>query len=81
MAIHTFIACDTCNHQGIRLIETRRGGHRNQRQGRRISDGRSWFEGTEEDAREYGWHTTPDGQHVCPLCYERGLQNMLREVS
>jgi hypothetical protein len=44
---------------------------RSDNQGRRISDGRSWFEGDIKEAKELGWSELDDGRHVCPRCRER----------
>lgn len=65
MAVRTFIFCDTCNPRGIRSIEERRYSMR--RGGRRINDDRAWFEGTEEEARQAGWHIE-NGTHTCEYC-------------
>lgn len=70
MTQRSFIFCDICNPQAVRMVEGRRGAHR-ARDGRRNSDGRMWFEGSDEDARSYGWLATEDGRHVCPDCVER----------
>lgn len=49
--------------------------------GRRISDGRMWFDGSEQEARQEGWVATDDGQHICPGCFERmrGMRHVLEE--
>ena len=73
MTIRTFIACDACNREGARYVEQRRNPGREQRGGRRISDGRSWFDGTLEDALAHGWARTSDQLHICPDCQQRGL--------
>ncbi len=77
MSTRTFIFCDICNPQAIRIVEGRRGTDR-MRDGRRISDGRMWFEGSDEEAADYGWMSTERGQHICPDCIQR-LKSM-REV-
>ena len=77
MTIHTFLACDTCNQLGIRNVEQRRGGQRNNRLGRRVSDGRAWFTGDEPEAEAHGWLILPGGQHICPDCHRRGLHKKL----
>jgi hypothetical protein len=68
MSIRKFIFCDICNPQALRSIEFRRSSRKNERGGRRISDGRAWFEGELTNAVENGWSCTSDGQHVCPAC-------------
>jgi len=72
MTLRTFIFCDHCNSQGIRLADRRRRSPWQRRlQGRRQSDGRSWFEGTEAEAIAAGWHTSQIGRHTCPGCVDR----------
>lgn len=72
MSILILIFCDICNPQCIRSIEHRRGSDRDDRNGRRISDGRSWFEGSLTDAIEHKqWEVTDEGQHICPRCSKR----------
>lgn len=78
MARRSFIFCDICNPLAIRYIEMRRAGTRNSRIGRRLSDGRNWFDGTEEEATLAGWVATNDGQHVCPACF--GRMKSMRQV-
>lgn len=68
MSIRSFIFCDTCNPQGIRVMEFRRRARDNSRNGRRISDGRAWFDGDLSHAKRQGWQIDPDGQHTCPVC-------------
>jgi hypothetical protein len=53
-----------------------RAGH-----GRRISDGRVWFDGSHEEAQAAGWVATEDGQHVCPACFDRmrSMRHVLEE--
>ena len=68
MTIRTFIFCDICNPQGIRNIEYRRRPRERDRNGRRISDGRSWIEGHLTDAINAGWTVDQQGQHICPAC-------------
>jgi len=67
MSIRTFIFCDICNPQGLRSIEFRRRP-RDARTGRRLSDGRSWIEGSMSAAVENGWSINLDGKHICPAC-------------
>ncbi len=68
--LRVIIFCDTCNPQGIRYIEQKRSSQRGDVDGRRITDGRSWYEGSLEEALELGWVET-DGKHICPRCQER----------
>ena len=70
MSIRTFIFCDICNPQGLRSIEFRRSPRTSDREGRRISDGRAWFDGDMSHAIENGWSTDKEGQHICPSCKE-----------
>ncbi len=71
MTYRTFLFCDICNPDGTRSIELRRDIKRSDRHGRRISDGRSWFEGDLKEAKALGWRVLDDGRHVCPRCHER----------
>lgn len=67
-----FVFCDLCNPEGVRNLELRRDGARGDRQGRRVTDGRAWYEGNSRDAvAKAGWLITSEGQHVCPDCIER----------
>jgi len=69
MSIRTFIFCDICNPQALRAIEFRRATRKGVRAGRRISDGRAWFEGSLQEAVEKnGWQRTEEGLDVCPAC-------------
>ncbi len=68
MSIRKFIFCDICNPQGLRSIEFRRSPRADERSGRRISDGRAWFEGELSQAVEAGWQCNSDGMHICPNC-------------
>jgi len=68
MTIRTFIFCDICNPQGVRTIESRRSPREQDRNGRRLCDGRSWLEGSLSDANDADWVTDPSGQHICPAC-------------
>ncbi len=68
MTIRKFIFCDICNPQCLRTIEFRRAPRENQRTGRRISDGRAWFEGELAGALKAGWICNTDGKHICPVC-------------
>lgn len=71
MARRSFIFCDICNPLAIRYIEMRRSAGRDSRIGRRVTDGRNWFDGADEEAKQAGWVGTDDGQHVCPDCFSR----------
>lgn len=72
MTIRTFIFCDTCNGHGIRNVEFRRSLERGDREGRRVTDARSWFEGPLATAmQEHGWTVTGDGRHICPYCRDK----------
>jgi hypothetical protein len=68
------IFCDICNTLGVRVVEARGDLNRNPRRGRRVSDGRMWFEGTDEEAHKAGWEIGPDNQHTCPDCLKRHLK-------
>jgi hypothetical protein len=68
MTIRQFIFCDICNPQAVRSIEFRRAPRKDERTGRRISDGRAWFEGELKVAIDQGWTLTLAGQHICPSC-------------
>lgn len=68
--IRIIIFCDRCNPQGIRYIEQKRNIHRSDSGGRRISDGRAWFEGTFDEAMENGWTQPEDTLHICPNCQQ-----------
>lgn len=75
MSVRTFLFCDVCNPRGIRIPEQRRDMHRREHPGRRITDGRSWFEGTLTQAvNEHQWITDGNGSYVCPTCAARGLR-------
>ena len=73
MTIRNFVFCDVCNPQAFRSVETRRNTTRKTSAGRRISDGRSWLEGTEKDAIASGWILDGQGRHVCERCVTRSL--------
>lgn len=81
MARRSFIFCDICNPLAIRYIEMRRSIGRNARIGRRVSDGRNWFDGDDAEAALSGWVATDDGQHVCPACFARmkSMRHVLEE--
>lgn len=75
MARRHFIFCDICNPQAIRAVEARRSPNRNPRGGRRVIDGRMWFEGTDDEARAAGWEIgNSDDRHTCPDCLKRHLK-------
>lgn len=72
MTIRQFVFCDFCNPQGLRSIEVRRGAARDKREGRRISDGRAWFEGDISEAIAVsGWVAADDERHICPDCQDQ----------
>lgn len=82
MSRRSFLYCDVCNPQATRVIELRRGGRdRDPRMGRRLIDGRAWFDGTDEEAAHHGWIGNADGHHVCPICAAsiRKMQPAFRE--
>jgi len=68
--LRVIIFCDVCNPQGIRYIEQKRSTQRGDEGGRRITDGRAWFEGPLQEAVDAGW-SYEDEQHICPRCQER----------
>jgi hypothetical protein len=77
MSIRSFVFCDICNVGGTRVVEARRGsGVAGRSVGRRISDGRSWFEGALADALAAGWHVDEKGRHVCARCFGQGLHRL-----
>jgi hypothetical protein len=80
MAHRSFIFCDICNPQAVREVEMRRASGRDG-MGRRITDGRVWFDGTDEEALAAGWVAAEDGQHICPACFDRmrSLHHMLKD--
>lgn len=68
--LRVIIFCDICNPQGIRYIEQNRSTQRGDIDGRRVTDGRSWFEGSLESALDHNW-TYENDEHICPRCQER----------
>lgn len=76
MSIRSFLFCNACNPRGIRNPEQRRDQKRGKsKSGRRISDARSWFEGSLEEAVDNSdWVILPGGHHICPDCAARGLK-------
>jgi len=68
--LRVIIFCDVCNPQGIRYIEQTRSTQRGDTDGRRVTDGRAWFEGALDSAIENGW-LHDNGNHLCPRCAER----------
>ena len=68
--LRVIIFCDTCNPQGIRYIEQNRSTQRSDKEGRRLTDDRAWFEGSLEEALQEGW-SHKNGVHTCPRCQER----------
>jgi hypothetical protein len=81
MARRSFIFCDICNPLAIRYIEMRRSTGRDARIGRRVTDGRNWFDGSDEEAMQAGWVAADNGQHVCPACFGRmkSMRHVLEE--
>lgn len=80
MARRCFIFCDICNPLAIREVEMRRASGR-AGEGRRVTDGRMWLDGTEKEAQTAGWVATDDGQHICPACFDRmrAMRHVLEE--
>ncbi|HAU06844.1 MAG TPA: hypothetical protein DCS49_03495 [Gammaproteobacteria bacterium] len=68
--LRVILFCDICNTQGIRYIEQQRSSQRGDKDGRRISDGRAWFEGTLEEAESAGW-LVQENKHICPGCIDQ----------
>jgi len=81
MARRSFIFCDICNPLALRSIEMRRTDGRVDRDGRRLCDGRAWFDGDDSEAKHAGWVVADEGQHICPSCFERlrSMRNVLEE--
>ncbi len=81
MARRSFIFCDICNPLALRAIEMRRTTGRDSRDGRRLSDGRAWYDGSDGEAKHAGWVVADDGQHICPACFERlrSMRHVLEE--
>jgi len=81
MARRSFIFCDICNPLAIRYVEMRRSIGRDARIGRRLSDGRNWFDGSDEEAQLAGWVAAEAGQHICPVCFQRmkSMRHVLEE--
>ena len=80
MSRRSFIFCDICNPLAIREVEMRRGSGR-AGNGRRVTDGRVWFDGSDNEAKTAGWVATEDGQHICPTCLDRmrAMRHVLEE--
>lgn len=80
MARRSFIFCDICNPLAVREVELRRASGRAGK-GRRLMDGRTWFDGSDKEALDAGWVPTDDGQHICPACFERmrAMRHVLEE--
>lgn len=68
--LRIIVFCDTCNPQGIRYIEQQRNSERGDEGGRRITDGRAWYEGSLTEAGQIGWIIDGD-KHICPKCEAR----------
>lgn len=80
MARRSFVFCDICNPLAIREVELRRATGRTGN-GRRYTDGRMWFDGSDQEALAAGWIPTDDGQHICPACFDRmrAMRHVLEE--
>ena len=77
MSIRAFVFCDLCNPMAIRHVEERRRSRWDApSMGRRISDGRAWFDGSEDDARQAGWQAEGE-RHICPHCQRKGMKKDL----
>ena len=72
MSIRTFIFCDGCNPQGVRNV------YENEQYDRRNSDGRSWCEGSLEEAVKLGWEIFEENKILCPHCVASGMAGLLR---
>ncbi|MBF0470358.1 MAG: hypothetical protein HQL48_03185 [Gammaproteobacteria bacterium] len=69
MAIRSFLFCDICNPDAIRVPDYRRNEKRNSRSGRRFTDGRKWVEASREvAATEHGWFYDSNQRDICPAC-------------
>jgi hypothetical protein len=68
--LRVIIFCDVCNPQGIRYIEQNRSTQRGDLGGRRVTDGRAWYEGSLDEALQLGWLHV-GGEHICPRCAAR----------
>lgn len=68
--LRVIIFCDVCNPQGVRYIEQNRSTQRGDEGGRRVTDGRAWYEGSLSEAEELGWLIMEE-EHVCPRCKQR----------
>jgi hypothetical protein len=81
MARRSFIFCDICNPLAVREVEMRRAMSSRNGKGRRITDGRAWFDGSDEEAKAAGWMDGDNGQFVCPTCIERmrSMRHVLEE--
>lgn len=82
MSIRTFVFCDTCNPQAIRVVSSRRNLNttdkaieRRQITGRRNSDGRAWFEGSLDEAIKQRWVLSVENTTLCPNCAQKDLMN------
>lgn len=80
MARRSFVFCDICNPLAVREVELRRASGRSGK-GRRLMDGRAWFDGADKEALDAGWIATDDGQHICPACFDRmrAMRDVLEE--
>lgn len=72
MSTRTFLFCDVCNPQGVRTVEQRRKLRRGDT-GKRITDGRAWYEGDAKRAVAlHGWKVIGLDMHACPRCVAYG---------
>jgi hypothetical protein len=68
--LRVIVFCDICNPQRIRYIEQQRNSERGDEGGRRITDGRSWYEGSLTEAEQIVWIMDGD-KHFFPKCEAR----------
>lgn len=82
MSIRKFVFCDICNPLGLRSVEFRRAPRPDQRNGRRISDNRAWYEGEVAEAIKLAGWISFEGKHICPICQKNhpDLGKSLRTV-
>lgn len=77
MGVKTFIYCDYCNPNAIRVVD-RRPPERASVGGRRNSDSRSFIDGGNGEAAAAGW-TIVRGMHFCPRCGQHADRFLSRE--
>jgi len=68
--LRVIVFCDVCNPQGIRYIEQQHNSEGGDEDGRRITAGRAWYEGSLTEAEQTGW-VIDDDKHICPKCEAR----------